>query len=306
MEKGNYGTTKKEEQEQPEGFAAVLLDELPEGCIAKIVSLTTPADACRLSCVSTAVKSAAASDYVWSNFLPTDYQTILSRSTEPHDLSSLSFSSKKQLFTYLSHNPILIDEGKKSFSLDKWSGKKIYMIAPRALQVVWGDTPAYWQWISHPESRFKEVARLNFVWWFEIRGKIRTSELSLNTNYAAYLVFKLQDEAYGFDYYPAEVSLALGADELCSKSVLLDPMIEGRPPGRRFWHWYEPDTIDLSALSRLEHPKERADGWLEIEIGDFFNRYGDDEMEMKVMEVQAGVAKSGFILQGIEIRPKAE
>ncbi|OMO51278.1 hypothetical protein CCACVL1_29882, partial [Corchorus capsularis] len=53
----NYDTKKEksgEEQEQPEVAAAVVLDELPEGCIAKIVSLTTPADACRLSCVSTA------------------------------------------------------------------------------------------------------------------------------------------------------------------------------------------------------------------------------------------------------------
>ncbi|OMP07565.1 hypothetical protein COLO4_07233 [Corchorus olitorius] len=266
MEKENYDTKKEEQKEKS---AAVLLDELPEGCIAKIVSLTTPADACRVSCVSATVRSAAASDYVWSNFLPSDYPTILSRSADPH-FSSLSFSSKKQLFSYLSDNPILIDEGKK--------------------------------WISHPESRFKEVARLKVVWWFEIRGKIRTSELSLNTNYAAYLVFKLQDEAYGFEYYPTEVSLVLGDDEICSKSVVLNPMNEEMPG--QFWHWDEPDYI-VTNYSTLSRPKERADGWLEIEIGDFFNRYGDNEMEMKVMEVKAGEPKSGFILQGIEIRPKA-
>ncbi|OMO59824.1 Phloem protein 2-like protein [Corchorus capsularis] len=226
MEKEIYDTRKEEQKQksgkEQEGAAAVLLDELPEGCIGKIVSLTTPADACRVSCVSTTVRSAAASDYVWYNFLPIDYQAILSRSADP-DFSSLSFSSKKQLFSYLSDNPILIDEGKK-------------------------------------------------------------------------------DGAYGFDYHPTEVSLVLGDDEICSKSVVLNPMNEGMP--RHFWHWDEPDYI-VTNYSTLSRPKERADGWLEIEIGDFFNRYGDDEMEMKVMEVKAGAPKSGFILQGIEIRPKA-
>ncbi|XVE78959.1 hypothetical protein DITRI_Ditri14bG0020200 [Diplodiscus trichospermus] len=209
------------------GGAAVSLNELAEGCIAKIVSATSPVDACRLSCLSTAFRSAASCDSVWGSFLPSDYQTILSDSS-----SSLAFSSKKDLFFYLSHNHVLIDQGKKSFSLDKWSGKKSFMIASRDLVIIWGDTPAYWVWVSHPESRFKEAAKLNHVWWLEIRGNIGTSKLSLDTNYAAYLVFKLQEEAYGFDYRPVEVSLTLGADKICTKSVLLDPLIERRPHQR--------------------------------------------------------------------------
>ncbi|KAK6235513.1 hypothetical protein SCA6_010850 [Theobroma cacao] len=282
--------------------AALFLNELPEECVAKILSATTPADACRLSCLSATFRSAAASDSVWNSFLPPDYQTILSRWAEA-DSSSLTFSSKKDLFFHLCHVPILVDEGRKSFSLDKWSGKKSYMIAPRDLLIAWGNTPAYWAWISHPESRFKEVAKLNYVWWLEIRGMISTSKLSPDTNYAAYLVFKLR-HAFGFNDYPAEVSLTLGADKVCSKSVALDPMIESRPCRRRVGHWYEPSLIDHSVMCRLERSKERADGWLEIELGDFFNRYGEDEVEMSVMEAKAGIAKGGLIVQGIEIRPK--
>ncbi|OIT36575.1 f-box protein pp2-b1 [Nicotiana attenuata] len=41
----------------------------------------------------------------------------------------------------------------KSFSLEKWSGKKCYMLAARSLKIVWADTPRYWRWISLPESR---------------------------------------------------------------------------------------------------------------------------------------------------------
>lgn len=288
------------------GVATISLTELPEGCVAKILSETSPADACRLSCISSTFRSAAASDCVWDSFLPSDYQTILSGSCTDGqaDSSSPTFSSKKHLFFYLAHNPVLVDEGKKSFSLDKWSGKKSYMIAPRDLQITWGDTPAYWDWISYPESRFKEVAKLNYVWWLEIRGKISTSKLSLDTNYGAYLVFKLQEEALGFDCYPVEVSLTLGVDKISTKSVFVEPIFERRPRRRRLRHWYMSEVIDLSVISGLERSKKRADGWLEIELGDLFNRYGEEELEMSIMEVKAGIAKGGLLVQGIEIRPK--
>ncbi|XVF69557.1 hypothetical protein PTKIN_Ptkin11bG0091000 [Pterospermum kingtungense] len=291
------GVYKDEKVQSGGGGGTVLLNELPEGCIAKILSSTSPPDACRFSCLSSTFRSAAASDSVWGYFLPSDYQTILSGSC-PHSLT------KKQLFFYLSHNPVLIDQGKKSFSLDKWSGKKCYMIAARDLAITWGDTPAYWDWISHPESRFKEVAKLNHVWWLEIHGKISTSKLSLDTNYAAYLVFKLSEEAFGFDGHPAEVSLTLGVDKICTKCVVLDNITD-RSSRRRIWHRYHTEVRrDYSVMSGLEHPKERADGWLEIEIGSFFNRYGEDELEMRVMEVKAGIVKGGMVVQGIEIRPK--
>ncbi|OMP10973.1 hypothetical protein COLO4_04113 [Corchorus olitorius] len=117
--KQNQWQKKKRGEEQKQEAAggaatAVSLNDLPEECIAKIVSLTIPTDANRLSCVSTTVRSAAAMDHVhvWSNFLPSDYETILSRSVETRD-----FPSKKQLFSYLSQNPIHIDQGKKDIQI---------------------------------------------------------------------------------------------------------------------------------------------------------------------------------------------
>ncbi|PON76586.1 F-box domain containing protein [Parasponia andersonii] len=41
---------------------------LPEACIAHIISLTTPRDACRLYSVSPTFASAAQSDTVWRSF----------------------------------------------------------------------------------------------------------------------------------------------------------------------------------------------------------------------------------------------
>lgn len=285
------------------------MGRLPEGCIANAISFTTPRDACRLSSVSTIFKSAAESDAVWERFLPPDYPTLLSDMASSSSSSSLRFSSKKELYLSLCHNPILIDDRKKSFSLDKQSGKKCYMISARDLLIVWGDTPTYWRWISIPEARFPEVAELICVCWLEIRGKISTRSLSPGTLYSAYLVYKPTAGSYGFDNQPVEVSVGLVGSESQTRTVYLDA-----ERGRRQRYHY-PRRIGLFNRSHRQAstpkvndgycPKEREDEWLEIELGDFFNEEDvDGELEMSVMEVDGGDWKGGLIIQGIEIRPK--
>lgn len=38
--------------------------------------------------------------------------------------------------------------------MEKKSGKKCYLVGARELGIAWGvDTPWYWEWKSHPESR---------------------------------------------------------------------------------------------------------------------------------------------------------
>ena len=52
-------------------------------------------------------------------------------------------------------------------------------------------------------------------------------------------------------------------------------------------------------------PKKRADGWMEIEMGEFKNEEGEDgEVSISLMETRGGNWKKGLILQGIEIRAK--
>ena len=86
------------------------LSELSEGCIANIVSFTSPQDACRACAISPIFRAAAESDAVWERFLPSDYQAIIARSSSS---SSFNYSSKKQFYLTLSDNPILIDDSKK-------------------------------------------------------------------------------------------------------------------------------------------------------------------------------------------------
>nr|XP_011466055.1 PREDICTED: putative F-box protein PP2-B8 [Fragaria vesca subsp. vesca] len=182
------------------------LEALPEGCIAEVIGMTTPADACRLSLISRHFKSAADSDTVWDKFLPAETNEILL-----HFESATDAKSKKELYLTLSDNPILIDRN-MSFSLEKWSGKKSYMIAARRLRIAWGNDPVCWNWKSLPKSRFKEALKLISFGLFDIRGRIETRILSPSTTYKAYLVYRSTGVNYaatltavvarasGFDY----------------------------------------------------------------------------------------------------------
>ncbi|KAG8363803.1 hypothetical protein BUALT_Bualt19G0060300 [Buddleja alternifolia] len=291
---------------------------LPEDCIANALSLTSPKDACRLSLVASTFRSASLSDTVWDRFLPSDYHDIISRSIDGRDSLLARFRCKKDLYLFLCDHPILIDAGRKSFSLEKWSGKKCYVVAARELFIVWGDTPQYWQWISVPESRFSEVAELLDVCWFEIRGKISMKMLSPNTNYAAYLVFTCKSRIYGFDHQPAEGYVGPVGQESQKRTICLDPDGAKRERyqivPRRIGELYHlllnvqrQQDESVPNESTTEYPKQRDDGWMEVELGEYFVKDGGEEegdLEMSLLEVKGGNWKSGLIIQGIEIRPK--
>ncbi|KAI3735753.1 hypothetical protein L6452_15265 [Arctium lappa] len=290
-----------------------LFGSLPEGFIANALSLTSPRDACRLSMVCSVFRSAAEWDAVWETFLPSDYQKIVAAAVEDGG-DSLTFSSKKQLFLRLCDRPLIIDGGNKSFSLEKQSGKKCYMLGARDLSIVWGDTPRYWRWISMPESRFTEVAELISVCWFEVHGRISTSMLSPDTCYVAFIVFKSTSETYGFDYQPAEVSIGISGRKTQTQTVFLEPRSDQRRqhpvvPRRRmgmFHRGHRANPIGpINPSSNGNGPKEREDGWLEIELGEYFIKKGEEgELEMSMTEVKGGNWKGALVIQGIEIRPK--
>ncbi|KAJ4838786.1 hypothetical protein Tsubulata_041506 [Turnera subulata] len=265
---------------------------LPEECLSLIVSLTSPRDACRSSLVSHSFRLAADSDAVWDRFLPSDWlQNISDSDSDLSSVQELSSLSSKQIFLRLCGNGVLLNNGTLLFSLGKESGKKLYVIGARRLAISWGDTPSYWKWKSLQESRFPEVAELKIVWWFEVKGKIESKLLSPNTTYAAYLVFKfINSTAYnrivGFD---RRVQAGIGYEGTVlggqKRKVLLDPPIKKK-------------------RKKVHVPRDRGDGWKEVEIGRIFIEDGDDgNVAFYVQELNPH-SKGGLIIEGIEFRPQ--
>ncbi|ESR34102.1 hypothetical protein CICLE_v10006497mg [Citrus x clementina] len=133
---------------------------------------------------------------------------------------------------------------------------------------MWGDTPKYWKWTSLPESRFLEVAKLNFVCWFDVKARIGTKILSIRTNYSLTLPV---DFGVYFD----------GSDNGEGRKVVLDPL------------------VNMPKLS-----EGRGNGWMEIEMGVFFNVTGEDgTVVCSVFGFDR--SKSGIIIQGVQLRPKS-
>jgi Phloem protein 2 len=163
------------------------------------------------------------------------------------------------------------------------------------------------------------------VCWLDIRGKISTKMLSPHTPYAAYLIYTLADTARGLGTPLQETAITVGEEAVSKKLACLQPDDRGRRrnllgPFRLWGVWGAGVGMDNAVgMNNFNEVEKNAklpqkwegegdrdeDGWMEIEMGVFFNSNGEDgDVEMSFMEIRGGHWKKGLILHGIEIRPK--
>lgn len=152
--------------------------------------------------------------------------------------------------------------------------------------------------------RFSEVAELQCVCWLEIRGKIGTKMLSNKTNYSAYLVFKTKDECFGLDCAAECVVKFIGAGEgegEVSDVFLVPPKVTHGGAGHNIGHADRQVPKQNARLAR-----KRRDGWMEIQLGEFYNDHRDNDGEVEAALVGTKVQnwKGGLVIEGIEFRPK--
>ncbi|RHN75083.1 putative phloem protein [Medicago truncatula] len=194
-------------------------------------------------------------------------------------LSSLSASVVLSYFIF----PLF-----SSFQLHRKSGQKCYMLAARSLTIECRCVYRVKELIPMDDSRFPEVAKLSLLYSHEIRGTINTLSLSPNTQYAAYLVFKMI-HAYGQKNKPVCFNVGVDGDRRSVKSVCLDPDLE---------HWRKSHYNEEG----LQRPTVRSDGWLEIEMGKFFNSSPkDEEVRMSVLQRSGYRIKGDLFIEGIEV-----
>lgn len=166
------------------------------------------------------------------------------------------------------------------------------------------------------KHRFGKAIELISVCWLEIRARINSWLLSPDTDYTTYLVYKPSIVVYGFEHQPVEISVGLSGEESIKRSVFVDPQGGLQPNYVRV-----PRRLSLLHSTRAanqpppqmtfpvdidrRYPKPRKDGWLEIDLAEYFHKEGEKrELEISIMEIKGGHWKSGLIIQGIEIRPK--
>lgn len=141
--------------------------------------------------------------------------------------------------------------------------------------------------------RFSEVAELLNVVWLDIRCRKETRKLSPGTTYGAYLLFKLAKVHYGLQSASAVVRL-------------LNHESDGEAEDRATTIHFESGNFKYrlgELLGKL--PRSRIDGWMEVELGDFYNdQGGDGDVEARLIEILRLHGKCGLIIEGIEFRPK--
>ncbi|KAF3341152.1 putative F-box protein PP2-B12 [Carex littledalei] len=252
------------------------INSLPEDCLCRVISLTSPRDAYNFSLASTRFRSVVDFDTMWKAFLPSNYAVILSRTVDP-----VMFTSKKDLFFKLSESHVLIDEGTMSFGLERSSGAKCYMISANLLKIFLADAPHfYWRRISFPDSRFREVAMRTFPSRLDIVGKINGKTLSSKIRYGAYLVYKLtetcEDISYTIGKMRQRTSVTVGT-HVSKRIVFLEPFyVKYTLAKPRFFL----NNLNVKKVLLYEKPeldnnieiiaKKRNDGWIEVEMGTFY------------------------------------
>lgn len=139
-------------------------------------------------------------------------------------------------------------------------------------------------------------------------GKIDNKALSPKTKYGAYLVYKLTETSNGLGCPLGKIkqqALVTIGKHVSKSNVCLQTFHE-KFAGKRFRKWRVPYEMVEFSNGGATTPKERDDGWKEVEMGEFYieNEEEDGEVEMRLREVDGQYWKSGLIVQGIEIRPK--
>ncbi|BAT75951.1 hypothetical protein LR48_Vigan01g223300 [Vigna angularis] len=143
------------------------LGELPESCVAEIMTYMNPPEICKLATLNRAFRGASSADFVWESKLPSNYSVLLRRIFDDFP----SHLGKRGIYARLCRLNSL-DDGTKKVWLDRSTGKLCLCVSAKGLSITGIDDRRYWNHIPTEESRFNSVAYLQQIWWFEVDGDV--------------------------------------------------------------------------------------------------------------------------------------
>lgn len=142
-------------------------EDIPENCIALVLTRLDPTEICKLARLNQAFRGASSADFIWEAKLPLNYGYIVDQLGD----EKVGDLGKKDLYARLCR-PNPFDGGTKEIWLDKSTGGVCLSISSKALRITGIDDRRYWNHIPTEESRFKNVAYLHQIWWFEVVGEM--------------------------------------------------------------------------------------------------------------------------------------
>nr|GEX76214.1 probable serine/threonine-protein kinase PBL12 [Tanacetum cinerariifolium] len=248
-------------------------------------------------------------DLDFEKIMPSDYQDIIHRSDK-----HMEYTTEKELY-FLLCDGILIDNGRKWFSLCKSNGRKCYMLP--AVEVFRNDTHFKdFDRLSRTESRFKEVIQLQAECSYSFECELEPGLLSHGNVYACYLVFKIAEaHIWHNDRRMVRAYCRLDNKEcgmmfshLNSREPINIPMIVPKNYNRSHNSSnmrisedpiMQKDFMDDSAHKWME---QRNDGWKEVILSKSLHKLeGHKSLTMTLNS--DGSDFYGVIVQGIEFRP---
>ncbi|CAK9160984.1 unnamed protein product [Ilex paraguariensis] len=143
------------------------LGEIPESCVALILTCLDAPEICRLAVLNRVFHRASSADFVWESKLPENYRVLVKKLLD----ESPESLAKKELYAKLCR-PNRFDGGSKEVWLEKGRGGLCVSISWKGMKITGIDDRRYWNHIPTDESRFHTVAYLQQIWWLEVDGNL--------------------------------------------------------------------------------------------------------------------------------------
>ncbi|KAK4758553.1 hypothetical protein SAY87_019854 [Trapa incisa] len=149
------------------GALPTCLGDLPESCVASILTHLEPRDICGLARLNRAFRGASWADFVWVSKLPENYEALF-RKVFGRPIENLN---KREVYTSLCCANTF-DGGTKTVWLDARTSRVCLHLSAKSLAITGIDDRRYWNHIPTQESRFGSVAYLQQTWWLEVDGEL--------------------------------------------------------------------------------------------------------------------------------------
>ncbi|XP_011625996.1 F-box protein PP2-A15 [Amborella trichopoda] len=279
------------------------LGDIPESCVAGVLKYLTPPEICNLARLNRAFRAASSSDSVWNSKLPPNWQFLLQLLSTPQTQAQAQaqtqapapapapLTAKKDIFAFLTR-PLPFDNGTKLVWLERNTGAVCLSISAKAMCITGIEDRRYWNLLPTEESRFRVVAYLQQIWWFEVDGqlKFRLPAGLYNLSFRVHLGRPSRrlrrrvcnfEHTHGWDLKPVrfELSTADGQQDSC------ECCLDG----------HDKDSMGGSARGC----------WVDYQVGKFIVSDSDSwtEIRFSMKQIDCTHSKGGLCVDSVSIIP---